>query len=152
MNDTTKPSIVSNPALFDDIKEKIKGDIKIGENIDINPTFSPKDVMKNEEVMNDETMKNYMNSMQNIFGNLCEIIGETEKKENINTTKVSNIFDNITDTLETIVGKDDTMFKNLKKDIKKMKKEIKTEEKKKKKKKKKKSNESVKETSDLDID
>ena len=93
---------------------------------------------------NKDSLKQYIDSMQNIFGNLCSIMGETENEEDVDTTKVSGIFDDITSSLESIVGKDDAMFKNLKKDIKKMKKEMKQEakdvkeEKKKKKKKRKK--------------
>lgn len=109
--------------------------------------------------INQESLKQYINSMQDIFGNLCSIMGDTENEKDIDTTKVSGVFDDISKSLESIVGKDDAMFKNLKKDIKKMKKEMKKVdpdsadgEKKKKKKKKKKSEKKADDTSDKTSD
>ena len=134
---------LDNPESVDAVTPDSKIDVAASKPVPV-PVQEPDSVKSSPPDFNQDSLKQYIDSMQNIFGNLCSIMGETENEEDVDTNKVSGIFDDITSSLESIVGKDDAMFKNLKKDIKKMKKEMKQEakdvkeEKKKKKKKKKK--------------
>merc|ERR1712224_139693 len=104
------------------------------------------DIQKNEQESNNQkeafdprNLQEYISSMQDIFGNLCDIMSEADKnnKEEIDTDKVSGVFEKIAGSLEKMVGKDDKMYQTLEKDIKKMKKELKKENKAKRKKAKK---------------